>query len=98
MITFYGATFPMRTINTIVNFKTINSYPVASAITVSKFSELIFWIVTPCGLVRRYRWVGGTDYLVFRVEAEDVFLRNFGICLQVHAAFNLEDQFRNLHR
>jgi hypothetical protein len=59
-----------------------------------KMSMLLFWVVTPCGIVGRYQRFGWTCCLhlqpssvIFRTEDGDsVFLRNFGIYLRVHTA------------
>jgi hypothetical protein len=50
---------------------------------------LVFWVVTPCGLVGRYQHFGGMYYTAFFFSPEDegsMFLRNAGIYLQVHMA------------
>jgi hypothetical protein len=55
-------------------------------LTVVKTSVLVFWVVTLCGLAYRYQHLGGTYCLcIFSPEDGDImFLRNTGICLQVH--------------
>jgi hypothetical protein len=50
-----------------------------------KILMMIFWIVTPCGLVGRYQRVRETYYLYFSPEdGYSMFRRNVGIDLQVH--------------
>jgi hypothetical protein len=45
-------------------------------------SMLVFWVVTPCGLVRGHQHFGGTYCL--HLQHFGMFLRNVGIYLQVH--------------
>jgi hypothetical protein len=49
-------------------------------------SKLVFWVVTPCGLVGRYQGFGGTHWLHQNWRLRLLLWPNFGICLQIHAA------------
>jgi hypothetical protein len=56
-------------------------------LTAVKMSIFVFWVLTPCGLVGRYHRFGGTHF-----NPEDggsVFIRNDGICVQVHTVLQL---------
>jgi hypothetical protein len=56
-------------------------------LTAVKMSMLVFWVVTPCGLVGRYQRFGGTYCLYLQDWSEDggrTFLRNVGIYPQTH--------------
>jgi hypothetical protein len=46
-------------------------------LTAVKMSILVFWVVTPCGLVDRYQRFG---------DGGSMLLRNIGIYLRVHVA------------
>jgi hypothetical protein len=48
-----------------------------------KISILVFWVVTPYGLAGRYQRFGRTSSTD---DGGNMFLRNVGICLQVHMA------------
>jgi hypothetical protein len=50
-----------------------------------KMLMLVFWVVTPCGLVRRYHRFGGT-YTSGPEDGGRMFLRNIGVYLKVHTA------------
>jgi hypothetical protein len=49
-------------------------------------SVLVFWVVTPCGLVGRYQRFGGTYSVLCPEDGGSMFFRNVGISLQVHTA------------
>jgi hypothetical protein len=60
------------------------------ALRAVKMSMLVFWVVTPCGLVGRYHISEKHTVSIFRVfgleDGNSMFLQNVDICLQVHMA------------
>jgi hypothetical protein len=64
-------------------------------------SMLVFWVITPFGLVVRYQRFGGTHCLHLQgLSSEDgggMFLRNVGIYLQVHTALRSRGPTRHAH-
>jgi hypothetical protein len=59
---------------------------------------LVFWVVPLCGLVGTYRHLRGTYCHFIPEDARSIFLRNIGICLQVHSAYNRREQYRHVSR
>jgi hypothetical protein len=67
------------------------------ALTAVKMSMLVFWVVTPCGLVGRYSTNVSEEYTasIFRVEDGGImFLRNVGTTYKFTRRYNPENQHR----
>jgi hypothetical protein len=62
----------------------IRSISIKLTIAVLKTSMLLYWFVTPCGIVGRHQRFGET-YCLHR-QGDSMFLQNFGIYLRVHTA------------
>jgi hypothetical protein len=50
-------------------------------LTSVNMSVLVFWVVTPCGLLSRYQRFGGTYCLHLQGPGGRMFIRNVGIYL-----------------
>jgi hypothetical protein len=62
------------------------TFVIFEVLTAAKMSMLVFWVVTPFGLVGRYQSFGENTASFSPEDRGSMFLRNVGICLQVHMA------------